>query len=342
MDALNNNLNLLMDFLSNYSNSYSSYDDNISYTLDTESTLCRLTIIFPPTIYAIICFFIFCITLLGNALVLYIFFKFKALANSVDVLMAGLCCNSLFLCASFLFSWLLYVAPQILTPATCKVEIFFFYLYTYFGVYIVVCISLIRCLLVVFSRRPWVKHWASGFLCVCVSLIVALALSANASLYRTALRHPETSEWICYEDAGEDTVNWKLRIRTISAICGFLVPFGLLVLFYGLTWCIVKSTKLARKGAVRGVIVTVVVLFLIFCLPYHLCNFFDTLLRTGFVTETCYIRDVISVAMHICSLLQSMYSAFVPVVYSGLGSLFRRRVRDTWSMFRCFSTSGSL
>ncbi|AJE29732.1 ORF74 [macacine gammaherpesvirus 12] len=341
MEALNSNLNLLMDFLSNYSSSYGSYDDNISYSIDADSSLCRLTVVFPPMAYAIICFLIFCVTLLGNALVLYIFFKFKALANSVDVLMAGLCCNSLFLCASFLFSWLLYMAPQILTSATCKVEIFFFYLYTYFGVYLVVGISLIRWLLVVFSRRPWVKHPVSGLLCVLAALVVALALSASSSLYRTAVRHPETSEWMCYEDAGEDTVSWKLRIRAIGAFCGFLVPFGLLVLFYGLTWCMVKSTKLAAKGTVRGVIVTVVVMFLIFCLPYHLCNFLDTLVRTGFVTETCYLRDVISVSMHICSLLQSMYSAFVPVVYSGLGSLFRRRVRDTWALFRWFSTSST-
>ncbi|AGY30762.1 ORF74 [Retroperitoneal fibromatosis-associated herpesvirus] len=314
---------------------YSDYDfANYSVNITWDDTVCDAPQFLSPSLNACILGLIFLLNVIGNGTVTYIFCQHMALAKAVDVLLMGLCLNSLCLSVSLAITLAMHFLPTLTSGILCWTELFFYDLYLYLDIFSVVCISLLRFLLVAYSNSSWPKNPRFGCVLAAASLVVAAGLAGNACRYRSQVIDPNTGAAICYEDAGNATLEWKLHVRTVGVAVGFCLPLSLLILFYAMTWYVVKRTKLRAKRQVKGVIFSVVCLFFICCIPYQILNLVDTMLRRGMLSDSCRLRGALNVGLAFTSLLQALYSATVPVVYSCLGSLFRRRVYGMCSNIR--------
>nr|AAD56655.1 IL-8 receptor-like G protein coupled receptor homolog [Human gammaherpesvirus 8] len=317
----------------------SGYDYSGNFSL--EVSVCEMTTVVPYTWNVGILSLIFLINVLGNGLVTYIFCKHRSRAGAIDILLLGICLNSLCLSISLLAEVLMFLFPNIISTGLCRLEIFFYYLYVYLDIFSVVCVSLVRYLLVAYSTRSWPKKQSLGWVLTSAAPLIALVLSGDACRHRSRVVDPVSKQAMCYENAGNMTADWRLHVRTVSVTAGFLLPLALLILFYALTWCVVRRTKLQARRKVRGVIVAVVLLFFVFCFPYHVLNLLDTLLRRRWIRDSCYTRGLINVGLAVTSLLQALYSAVVPLIYSCLGSLFRQRMYGLFQSLRQSFMSGA-
>ncbi|QDQ69286.1 membrane protein G74 [Colobine gammaherpesvirus 1] len=324
------NVSLEGYFDNGYYYDYANYSANLNWA----DTVCRNPRFLSQSWTACILSLIFMLNVVGNGIVTYIFWQYRVMAKAVDVLLMSICLNSLCLSVSLAATLAMHFIPSLISGFLCRMEMFFYYLYIYLDIFSVVCISMLRYFLVAHSTREWPKNPLFGCLLASVSLIVAIVLSGHACRYRDRVKEPLSGENICYENVGNYTLDWKLHIRTVSVIAGFLLPLSLLILFYSLTWCVVRKTNLLAKRQVKGVIFVVVILFFVCCLPYHILNLLDTMLRMQWLTDSCHMRGVINLGLSFTSLLQALYSSLVPVVYSSLGSLFRKRVSDVYSSLR--------
>ncbi|KAM3858535.1 C3a anaphylatoxin chemotactic receptor-like [Diretmus argenteus] len=154
----------------------------------------------------------------------------------------------------------------------CKFNGFFKYANMFCSVFLLAVISLDRVLCVwrpVFTKRRRTL-WAARLVSVCV-WATATIFSAPYFAYRQVY-HGKNNLSKCsleVKEATEGDNTAKLALYTIRFLCGFLLPFIVILVCYILAGFGIRRTRLSGKSRPLRILASLVIAFFICWAPYH-------------------------------------------------------------------------
>lgn len=307
-----------------------------------------------PTLAAVFCFFlvvIFCLAVPGNLLVGWVISTCRQALTPSDIYLVhltvadGLMALTIpFLAASLVHGW-------IFGSVMCKLIYLIVEANFYTSIIFLTCISVDRYMVIVrasesLGRRQRMCSW---FLCAAV-WAMGSALALPALFYEVETLDPKSQTKICNRvyDLGSSS-SWRVSIRLVLHIFGFLIPLLVMLACYGVTVARLLRTRGFQKHRAMKVIVAVVVAFLLCWLPYHAAVMADTFLRAKLVAFDCSTRRTVNEVLWITHCLVLVHSCINPILYAFIGEkfrknmalLFRRRARQKSASASKFSRSTS-
>ncbi|XP_013919908.1 PREDICTED: chemokine-like receptor 1 [Thamnophis sirtalis] len=265
----------------------------------------------------------FVLGVLGNGLVIFIIgFRMKKTVNTIWFLNLAI--------ADFAFTFFLplsvaYLALEFHWPFgqfLCKANSTVAFLNLYASVYILMVISIDRCISVLYPvwaqnhRKP---RWAS-FVAVGV-WIWALVLCSPVMYFRQTAPHVQDPEYInCYNNYGNTPEVEKTRHHAMIIsrfILAFLIPFTVILICYGAIVLKLRRSRLSQSNKPFQVITAVIVTFFVCWFPYHLFSFFE--LR-GYL-------DLVRIGIPFATSLAFINSCLNPILYVFIGQDFKTRLR---------------
>ncbi|XP_007434001.1 C-X-C chemokine receptor type 2 [Python bivittatus] len=271
-------------------------------------------------IYILVCI----LSLLGNSLVILVVSYNKGNRSVTDVYLLNLAIADL-LFALTLPIWAVYrVHEWIFGTFMCKIISVLKEVNFYSGILLLAFISFDRYLAIVYATRAATekRHWVK-FVCIGIWLFSFLC-SLPVICFREVFPSPNSSHMVCYEDIGGNrTAEWRVVLRILPQVFGFLLPLKIMIICYGITLHRLYQTKNNQKKKAMRVILAVVLIFLFCWLPYNIALLFDTFLRTGVITDTCLVRNRIDDALLGTEILGFAHSCINPFIYAFIGQKFR-------------------
>lgn len=154
----------------------------------------------------------------------------------------------------------------------CKFNGFFKYANMFCSVFLLAVISLDRALCIwqpVFTKRRRTL-WAARLVAVCV-WTVAIIFSTPYFIYRQVYIGKNNLSKCSLEvkEAGQGENNVKLALYSIRFLCGFMLPFMVILICYILAGIGIRRTRLSGKSRPLRILASLVVAFFLCWAPYH-------------------------------------------------------------------------
>ncbi|CAI9588943.1 unnamed protein product [Staurois parvus] len=268
-------------------------------------------------ITTLVLLFVFLVGVPGNALVLWVTgVKMKRRVSTVwfcNLALADIICCSL----APLVIINLFASEWPYGSALCKILPFIIILNMFSSVFILVAISIDRCILVVWpvwaqNHRRLRTTWN-----VCLVVwIVSVALGLPSAIYRKTETVNNVTECVYIEE-------YRVPITLTRMVFGFLIPLLIILCCYIRLVCKAQNiqfSKAARKTA--RVSLAIIMAFFITWTPFHV---FGTLLL--------YTQDKVVVALYDPAQSMAYFNSCInPILYAFMGkdvkSKVRRPIRD--------------
>ncbi|XP_030074350.1 C5a anaphylatoxin chemotactic receptor 1 [Microcaecilia unicolor] len=275
-------MNMDEDYNSFYNLEDDEYYNNSTYTFDNETTLFNITstssnaINLPPQILASLVLYalVFLLGVPGNLLVIWITgFEMKRTVNTIWFLHLSiadlLCCLTLpFLAMQVILDqhWPLGIVICKLIPPLALLNM-------YMSVLLLATISADRCALVL--KPVWCQNNRTVLkaTAVCISLwLLALLMTTPSFFFQSIYSPPLTHKEVCtmhYAKAGNHQNTVKISVVTYRFVLGFVVPFFMITICYGLLISKVKSSRFSQSSKTLKIVLTVIIGFFVCWFPYH-------------------------------------------------------------------------
>ncbi|XP_072343773.1 C-C chemokine receptor type 7 [Scyliorhinus torazame] len=286
---------------------------------------------FLPAIYAVITVLGF----FGNGLVVITYIYFKRLRTMTDVYLLNLALADLLFLLTLPF-WAVSVVKQwIFGLVMCK-AVYVLYRVSFFsGMLLLMCISIDRYFSIVRAasahRLRSRAVYCSKVVSVCVWLF-SLLLSLPELLY-TAEKQ-SNSGTLCKMNLDNSTI--VFTAGTQLAV-GFFIPLVVMLFCYCF---IIKTLLLARnfeKNKAIKVIIAVVLVFLLFQLPYNSVMLIDTINDVNATVTNCDFSKRMNVAIDVSKSLAYARCCLNPFLYAFIGVKFRRDLLKLMKELGCMS-----
>ncbi|XP_038611373.1 atypical chemokine receptor 2 [Tachyglossus aculeatus] len=188
----------------------------------------------------------------------------------------------------------------------------------YGGVFFVVCLSLDAFLAVARGGRQ--SRPRSFFLCSVVWGVAAGLAFPDLAFAR--VREDPGGRRNCEHDYGLGGVSWRLGLKVLQNVLGFLFPLLCLLAFYGrLGRALATLRAPGRRRAVGTVVAPVAAFFVLWC-PYNLALFLHSLQDLQVITDCASSRSL-DYALQVTESLAFTHCSLTPVLYT----LLSRRLR---------------
>ncbi|XP_041663940.1 fMet-Leu-Phe receptor-like isoform X1 [Cheilinus undulatus] len=261
----------------------------------------------------------------GNSIVIWVA-GFKLKAKVTNVWLVNLAIADLIFCFTRVFSLIkkLFFDHWPFGVFLCKFNGFFKYANMFCSVFLLAVISLDRVLCV---WRPILtkQHrtmWAARLVAVCV-WIAAIIFSTPYFFYRKVyLGKNNLSK--CSVDSKEKDGNSgaKLALYSIRFLCGFMLPFMVILICYILAGLGIRRTRLSGKSRPLRILASLVIAFFLCWAPYH------CLLLVKMVDSK---NPVVKIWHPIASGIAYFNSCVNPLLYFCMGVDVRGRFRQSLS-----------
>lgn len=206
----------------------------------------------------------------GNSIVIWVA-GFKLKAKVTNVWLVNLAVADLIFCFTRVFSLIkkLFFDHWPFGIFLCKFNGFFKYANMFCSVFLLAVISLDRVLCVwkpIFTK----KHrtlWVARLVALCV-WIVAIIFSTPYFAYRqiTLGKNNLSKCSVATKDSDSGT---KLALYSIRFLCGFLLPFMVILICYILAGLGIRRTRLSGKSRPLRILASLVIAFFLCWAPYH-------------------------------------------------------------------------
>ncbi|XP_030068033.1 chemokine-like receptor 1 [Microcaecilia unicolor] len=270
----------------------------------------------------------------GNGLVIWItLFKMKMTVNTVWFLNLAI--------ADFIFTFFLplsiaYTALDFHWPfglLLCKLNSFVAFLNLFASVFILMIISIDRCISVIFP--VWSQnHRNTRIACIIVLApwFCALVMSIPYAVFRDIGPDSKNKNIInCYynfalSSTSNDIMETRFRIMVIIRfVLGFLIPFVVIVICYTVIAMKVLRNQLTNSSRPFKIIIAVIVSFFLCWLPYHIFSF----LNLASASAAPHLRQVVKYGTPLASSLAFLNSCVNPILYVFIGKDFKEKLRTS-------------
>ncbi|XP_046697191.1 chemerin-like receptor 1 [Silurus meridionalis] len=257
----------------------------------------------------------------GNGLVIWIAgFKIKKTVNTVWYL--SLAVSDFLFCVFLPFNITYMVKSEwSFGLFMCKLTSFILFLNMFSSIFLLVIISLDRCVAVMFP--VWAQNKRTirlAWVMVLAAWIVSAMLSSPAAHFRdvhtTYHRHSET---ICYYNYAYDEQH--IAIVLCRFIFGFAIPLLVIIICYAFIIQKLKYNQTGRSNKPFKVMTALIAAFFICWLPYHIFNLLEINVK----------NSIIQIGQQFGTTLASANSFMNPFLYAFMGKDFKRKFYALWS-----------
>ncbi|KAL8219436.1 UNVERIFIED_CONTAM: hypothetical protein K2H54_024584 [Gekko kuhli] len=286
-----------------------------------QQTLQKRMHIFPMVIYSLA----FVLGVIGNGLVIFITgFRMKRTVNTVWFLNLAI--------ADFTFTLFLplsiaYLALGFHWPfgeAMCKLNSTVAFINLYASVYLLMVISIDRCISVL--RPVWAQNHRNPRCASFVAFgvwVLALVLSLpNIHFRKTTWNRDVINCYTKYNHDEKQALVTHHAVIISRFIFAFAIPFPVIVICYGAIILRLRRDHLARSSKPFKVITAVIVAFFVCWLPYHVFSFLEI---RSYEDPTLHLAVIIGIPL--TSSLAFINSCLNPILYVFMGHNFKERLR---------------
>uniref|UniRef100_A0A4W5K832 Chemokine (C-X-C motif) receptor 1 n=1 Tax=Hucho hucho TaxID=62062 RepID=A0A4W5K832_9TELE len=317
--------------LEDFGEFYNYNDFNTTYELDENTLTCNISPI-SSGVTVFLCALYVLILLLaipGNLVVGLVITSSKQPLSPSDLYLLHLVVADFLLALTLPFMAASVTMGWVFGDAMCKLVSIFQEVSFYASILFLTCISVDRYLVIMRAMEASkASHRREVSWSTCATVWLVGGLLSLPGLFNHAFLSPDTERVTCAEsyDPGSAEV-WRLVIRVLGHMLGFLLPLTVMVVCYGVIVARLLRTRggFQRKRTMR-VIVALVVAFLLCWMPYHLAVMADTLIRAKVVGYGCRERSAVDRAMFATQCLGLLHSCVNPVLYAFVGEKFRSRL----------------
>ncbi|XP_003228256.1 chemerin-like receptor 1 [Anolis carolinensis] len=287
------------------------------------------------TITIVIYSLAFVLGVTGNGLVIFITgFRMKKTVNTVWFLNLAIADFTFTLFLPFSIAYITLGFHWPFGQAMCKFNTTLTVLNLYASVYLLMVISIDRCISV---RYPvWAQNHRSPRLASFVTVgiwIVALVLSSPNFHFKVTGPHSYVENaTFCFTHYSHNLTQSKMihhAMITSRFIFAFIIPFTVIVVCYGMIVLKLQRNRLTQSTKPFKVITAVIVAFFLCWLPYHIFSFIETK-----ADETPGLHLVLPIAIPLTSSLAFINSCLNPILYVFMGHDFKDRLKR--SLFSAF------
>ncbi|XP_043926465.1 cysteinyl leukotriene receptor 1-like isoform X1 [Protopterus annectens] len=293
----------------------------MSETGDTNTSFCQVNDNYKHKVYAAVYSIVFTVGFCCNILALYVFYKFAKRKSATTVYLISLAMADLLLIISlpFRIAYFHSGGVWIFGDVICRVCTFLLYFSMYTSIYLLTCISVSRCLIVI--RLNILRPRKILIICAAVWLFVG-ASTIPFTFLGTQVRDNITR---CFEPSGEKLWTSVFYMNYYAFIIGFIIPFIMIITSYGIIIKqMMKTDRSKRKNRKdKAMIILIPATFCLCFLPYHIQRTVH-LHYFFYHRKTCEIHEALEKSVVATLCLAVANCCFDPLLYVFLGQGFRR------------------
>ncbi|XP_028904506.1 C-C chemokine receptor type 4 [Ornithorhynchus anatinus] len=278
--------------------------------------------LFLPPIYSLV----FLLGLLGNSTVVLVLFKYKRLRSMTDVYLLNLAISDLLFVFSLPF-WAYYAADQwIFGLGLCKIISWIYLVGFYSGILFIMLMSIDRYLAIVhavFSLKA--RTFSYGVIASSVIWLVAILASFPTLLFSESFW--EEGQISCKSKFPNNSTTWKVLSSLEINVLGLLIPLGVMLFCYSLIIKTLQHCKNDKKNKAVRMIFVVMIVFLVFWIPYNVVLFLEALVELELLKD-CTFEKHLDYALQATETLAFVHCCLNPVIYFFLGEKFRKYIKQ--------------
>ncbi|XP_008111583.1 C-C chemokine receptor type 7 [Anolis carolinensis] len=325
------NLPLLFQFCTGdgVTTDYDIPDDNSTLDYSNFEELCkkeeirRFRATFLPTIYSIVCF----VGLAGNGLVMLTYIYFKRLKTMTDIYLLNLALADILFLLTLPF-WAVSAAKYwVFKEFACKAVHCICQMSFFSGMLLLLSISIDRYFAIVQApsahRHRSQRVLASKVTCLSIwilGFILSLPEAINRGVYDYESPTPRCTI------VTANLLAFSTSIRISQMVFGFFIPLLVMTFCY---WIIIRTLLQARsfeKNRAIKVLIAVMVVFVLFQMPYNSVMLAETITAFNNTTGQCDAIKRIDVASDVTYSLACFRCCLNPFLYAFIGVKFRNDV----------------
>ncbi|XP_039525075.1 C-C chemokine receptor type 4 [Pimephales promelas] len=307
------------------------YDENES-TCTNENSRLNLNL------KAAIFYIVFVIGLLGNITVLWVLLKKMHVKNMTNLCLLNLALSDLLMVLS-LPSWALYAQGHYFKGnALCKAMAGTYQVGFYSGILFVTLMSVDRYLVIVHAVAVLgAKMLRYGIVASLIAWMVSICAALPEAIFAAMVEEDNITSCQRIYPAGSSK-KWKLFRNFSENTVGLFISLPIIAYCYFMVLMVVKKTKNSKKDRAIKLILGIVIMFVLFWVPYNVVVFLKTLQEFDIITS-CEAHGNINTAMEWTEMIALTHCSVNPVIYAFVGEKFRKCLLSAFSRhLKCLKT----
>ncbi|XP_073428995.1 C-C chemokine receptor type 10 [Dendrobates tinctorius] len=282
---------------------------------------------------------VFLVGISGNSLVLLTYVFAKKIKSMTDIYLINLAMADLLLLLTLPFLSASAVKGWVFGNEMCKVVQGVYAINFFSGFLFLTSISVDRYIAIVRAVETLTMRQKSIYKSKWITLSlwsISFLLSLPEFFFSQSKLHDGL--YVCKMIFPEDiTITVKSMCNFFQIFLGFVIPFFVMIVCYSIITKTLLTGRSFKKHKVLKVIISVVVVFVIFQLPYTLVIFMETTDFLGSHQMSCDVRKSKDIAIIITSNLAFTRCCLNPIIYAFVGVNFRKDIFLLLKNFGCIS-----
>lgn len=308
------------------SSSFYDYDyhylDGVAFLLCRKDEVLSFAKVFLPVFYSLV----FVLGLCGNLLLLVVLLRYVPRRRMTEIYLLNLAISNLLFVVTLPF-WGISVAWHwVFGSFLCKMVSTLYTVNFYSGIFFISCMSLDKYLEIVHAQpHHRLRSRARSLLLAAAVWAVALAISIPDMVFVQTHENPK-GVWNCYAEFGGHATVWKLFLRFLQNLLGFLFPLLTMIFFYSRIGCVLVRLRPPGQGRALRMAAALVVAFFALWFPYNLVLFLLSLMDLQ-VFGDCEVSQRMDYALQVTESIAFLHCCFTPILYTFFSRRFRQYLK---------------
>lgn len=300
---------------STYNNS-ETVGEEVSFKVPTTTCFTEVICLLLLVVNAII----FLLGIGGNAVVIWIAgFGMKKSVNTTWYL--SLAVSDFIFCCCLPFNIIYSVTSDwIFGLFMCKFTSFVMFLNMFSSIFLLVIISVDRCVAVMFP--VWAQNHRTvgkASLIIVLAWVISAALSIPSMVYRDVQHHLGINR--CMNSYTSDPHTHEI-VAMSRFIFGFVIPFLLIVICYTIIIFRLRASQMAKSSKPFKIMTALILTFFLCWLPYHTFVLIE-------LYHTYNLNHIVAHGLRIGTTVAAANSFLNPILYVFMGNDFRRKFKSS-------------
>ncbi|XP_076826879.1 C-C chemokine receptor type 4 [Brachyhypopomus gauderio] len=268
-------------------------------------------------------FLVFTLGLLGNGMVLWVLLKVMRVRSMTDVCLLNLALSDLLTVLSLPF-WLLYSQGwHARADGVCQAMAGVYHLGFYSSILFVTLMSVDRYLAIVHAvATPGARTLRYGIATSVGVWVVSSCAALPEVMFSRMVSEDNSTQCQRIYPAGSVLVWRLLRNFGENTVCLF-ISLPIMIYCYVRILLVLRRTRNSKKGRAMRLIFAIVVIFVVFWVPYNVVVFLDTLQQLD-IGATCNASVLTKAAIEVTEIIALTHCCVNPVIYAFVGEKFRK------------------